>query len=518
MVREEQLSVRKTRSFNLRKIFDRHNNLSPEKGKEEAARENKLQAARNDVVQQVSPVSLWPMDDDGGGCRSERRISDMEVMKEKFSKLLLGEDNSGGGKGVSSAQALSNAITNLAASVFGEQRRLEPMDPERKARWKKEIDWFLSVSNYIVEFVPCQQKSKDGSNMEVMTTQQRRDLRMNIPALRKLDRMLLEILDNFTEEQEFKYVSRDADKSKEGGQSNDKWWLPRVKVPVGGLSEESRQFLLKQKEGTIQVLKTSMAINGQILSDMDVPYNYIESLPKNGRESLGDLIYRSITDECFDPMEFLSGVDFSSEHKVVDLKNRIEASIVIWKRKMHHKEGKSSWIGFERREIFEERAETILLLIKQQFPGISQSSLEICKIQYNRDVGLAIMESYSRVLETLASTVLSRIQDVLNADALAGDRLLARQKSGDLSPSPTLSDISSSASSGSERCSSAAGTPSSSKTPTLLDFIGWDLEIPQEVNKKEKMVTKPANINTNKKVSYLEKIEMSMLTSPTARH
>ena len=40
--------------------------------------------------------------------------SDMELMKERFAKLLLGEDMSGGGKGVSSTLALSNAITNLA--------------------------------------------------------------------------------------------------------------------------------------------------------------------------------------------------------------------------------------------------------------------------------------------------------------------------------------------------------------------------------------------------------------------
>lgn len=38
----------------------------------------------------------------------------MELMKERFAKLLLGEDMSGGGKGVSSALALSNAITNTA--------------------------------------------------------------------------------------------------------------------------------------------------------------------------------------------------------------------------------------------------------------------------------------------------------------------------------------------------------------------------------------------------------------------
>lgn len=40
----------------------------------------------------------------------------MDQMKERFAKLLLGEDMSGGGKGVSSALALSNAFTNLAGT------------------------------------------------------------------------------------------------------------------------------------------------------------------------------------------------------------------------------------------------------------------------------------------------------------------------------------------------------------------------------------------------------------------
>lgn len=39
-------------------------------------------------------------------------------MKERFAKLLLGEDMSGGGKGVSSALAISNAITNLAGTLI----------------------------------------------------------------------------------------------------------------------------------------------------------------------------------------------------------------------------------------------------------------------------------------------------------------------------------------------------------------------------------------------------------------
>ena len=40
--------------------------------------------------------------------------ADVEAMKEKFAKLLLGEDVTGGTKGLNTALALSNAITNLA--------------------------------------------------------------------------------------------------------------------------------------------------------------------------------------------------------------------------------------------------------------------------------------------------------------------------------------------------------------------------------------------------------------------
>lgn len=43
---------------------------------------------------------------------------EVELMKERFAKLLLGEDMSGGGKGVCTALAISNAITNLAGINF----------------------------------------------------------------------------------------------------------------------------------------------------------------------------------------------------------------------------------------------------------------------------------------------------------------------------------------------------------------------------------------------------------------
>ncbi|GAB2293532.1 Rop guanine nucleotide exchange factor 12 [Dionaea muscipula] len=458
---------------------------------------------------------------DGNGGDQQARDKDVELMKEKFAKLLLGEDMSGGGKGVSSALALSNAITNLAASVFGEQRKLEPMSPENRSRWKKEIDWLLSVTDYIVEMVPSHQKAKDGSSMEIMTTKQRTDLQMNIPALRKLDTMLIDCLDNFKDQEEFYYVSKDADEAEKGTQRmDDKWWLPTVKVPPNGLSDVTKKWIQFQKDSVNQVLKAAMAINAQVLSEMAIPENYIESLPKNGRASLGDSVYKSITVEYFDPEQFLSTMDLSSEHKIVDLKNRIEASIVIWKRKMNNKDTKSSWgsaVSMEKRELFEERAETVLLIIKQRYPGISQSSLDISKIQYNRDIGHAILESYSRILESLAHTVLSRIEDVLYADTLAQNPSLAQCKR----PSTAALQVTGSMKfPNAEEEIEKLNATSAPTSMTLLDFMGWSMD-QGETEKQGSDYNlddgdqKPVGKIQTPKTSYMDNLVGS--TSPTAR-
>ncbi|VAI46091.1 rho guanine nucleotide exchange factor 8-like [Triticum aestivum] len=441
--------------------------------------------------------------------------SDLDVMKERFAKLLLGEDMSGTGKGVPSALALSNAITNLAASVFGEHRKLEPMAPDTKERWKKEVGWLLSVTDHIVEFVPTRQTAENGTTMEIMSTAQRRDLQMNIPALRKLDAMLIGYMDNFVDQTEFWY-----EKGGDNKRDDDKWWMPTVKVPAEGLSDVTRKWLQYQKECVNQVLKAAMAINAQVLVEMEIPEIYIESLPKKGKTSLGDAIYRSITDEEFDPIEFLEGVDLSTEHKVLDLKNRIEASTIIWKRKMQTKDAKSSWgsiISFEKREQFEERAETILHLLKLQFPGAPQSQLDISKIQYNRDVGYALLESYSRVLESLAYSVISRIEDVLGADAAATNLTASEAARRQLEMNaPRKLDAR-------EELEKLNEAPASM---TLYDFMGWHFDQDELMRKKEggtldeageAMLLKKAPSLAPKKFSYVDSLTGGV-RSPSARH
>ncbi|KAJ0897129.1 putative PRONE domain, Rop guanine nucleotide exchange factor [Helianthus annuus] len=43
-----------------------------------------------------------------------------------------------------------------------------------------------------------------------------------------------------------------------------RWWITRVKVPPGGLSDESRKWYEHQKNIYNQVLKASMTINAQV--------------------------------------------------------------------------------------------------------------------------------------------------------------------------------------------------------------------------------------------------------------
>ena len=96
-----------------------------------------------------------------------------------------------------------------------------------------------------------------------------------------------------------------------------------------------------------------------------------------------------LTLDMFDAEQFLLEMDLTSEHKILELKNKIEASVVIWKRKIVQKDNKSSSpfstnLSMEKRQLLEERAATILFLLKQVFPGISQSTLDISKIQFNK--------------------------------------------------------------------------------------------------------------------------------------
>ncbi|RZR91693.1 hypothetical protein BHM03_00019859 [Ensete ventricosum] len=347
--------------------------------------------------------------------KSRLSREDMELMKEKFAKLLLGEDMSGGGKGVSSALALSNAITNLAESI-----------------------------NQVL-------KAAMAINAQVL-------MEMEIPEA---------------------YIES----------------LPKFNGLIHN-STDLKMFMLL------------IVLSLDILIDEMISSRVFPNAMQNGRASLGDSIYRSITYDDFDPEEFLESMDLSTEHKVLDLKNRIEASIIIWMRKMHNKDTKSTWgsaVSMEKREQFEERAETILHLLKLQFPGIPQSALDTSKIQY------------------------SKIEDVLYADSLTQDPSLKDSSRRQLLTDSNLGAVKKL--NPKEEMEKLKEAPNSM---TLSDFMGWHFDPESETEMKnpgsleedtfssqdmKKMKKPPDVVTTTKKFSYIEKLEnLRCLRSPTARH
>lgn len=120
-----------------------------------------------------------------------------------------------------------------------------------------------------------------------------------------------------------------------------------------------------------------------------------------------------MTSEGFSADALVASLGYRPEHGVLELVNRVEAAIHIWRRKIHTRQpcnynmkgGKgnsscsnnsnnssmrSSWgldgltIDLERREQLAEKAESLLLLLRHKFPGLRQTILDENKILHNK--------------------------------------------------------------------------------------------------------------------------------------
>ncbi|KAB2017740.1 hypothetical protein E1A91_D08G184600v1 [Gossypium mustelinum] len=357
--------------------------------------------------------------------------SDVETMKENFAKLLLGEDITGGRKGVSTALALSNAITNLAASIFGELWKLEPLAEERKNKWRREMDWLLSPTNYMVELVPAKQNGANGRTMEIMTPKARADIHMNLPALQKLDSMLIETLESMVNAQ-FYYaeVGSRAEGRNKSARESKRWWLPLPQVPKTGLSDTERQKLQCKGKVVYQVFKAAASINENVLLEIPLPSIIRDALPKSGKASLGDDLYKVLTLESTSVDEMFISLNLKSENNALEVINRLEAAVFAWKGRLTEQaSGKSpvrkSWSfikdpisEMDKMELLVDRAEALLHQIKSAYPNLPQTFLDASKIQYGKDVGHSILEAYSRVLKNLAFSIMCRMGEILQEDCL----------------------------------------------------------------------------------------------------
>lgn len=128
-----------------------------------------------------------------------------------------------------------------------------------------------------------------------------------------------------------------------------------------------------------------------------IPHDYL-LIFQSGKACLGEILYRYVTAEQFSPESLLDFLDFSSEYTTLDIANRIEAAVHIWRPKylkthsVHAKAGKSSWGGKvkgfvgdrEKSKYLASRAEALLQNLRLRFPGLPQTALDMSKIQYNK--------------------------------------------------------------------------------------------------------------------------------------
>ncbi|XP_048430875.1 rop guanine nucleotide exchange factor 14 isoform X2 [Pyrus x bretschneideri] len=326
--------------------------------------------------------------------------SDVEAMKEKFAKLLLGEDVTGGNKGLSTALALSNAITNLAATIFGELWKLEPLPEERKNKWRREMDWFLTPTNYMVELVPAKQNGANGRTLEIMTPKARADIHMNLPALKKLDSMLIDTLEAMVDT-EFWYAeggSRAEGRNKMTCQSK-RWWLPTPQVPATGLSDTSKRKLLSHGRIVHQVFKAARSINESVLLEMPVPTIIRDALPKSGKASLTEELNKVLTAETNSAEEMLNSLNLKSEHNALEVINRLEAAVFSWKERIAEQASskspaRTSWSfikdplsEIDKMESLLDQAEVLIQQLKTKYPNLPQTFLDVTKIQYGKILG-----------------------------------------------------------------------------------------------------------------------------------
>lgn len=206
--------------------------------------------------------------------------------------------------------------------------------------------------------------------------------------------------------------------------------------------------------------KTSTSVGIVESSCLPVPFW------QSGRAKLGNELYRVLTSGPSSPEEMLKSLNLKSEHHALDSINKLEAAVVAWREKITGQvNGKSpmrtSWSfvkdpisDLDKTESLVYRVETLIQHLKSKYPNLPHTFLDATKIRYGKvslipgissflssdkvifsgkwriasyrswnrslqDVGHAILEAYSRVLGNVAFSILSRIRDILQEDALS---------------------------------------------------------------------------------------------------
>lgn len=108
----------------------------------------------------------------------------------------------------------------------------------------------------------------------------------------------------------------------------------------------------------------------------------------------------------FSPEQLLESLKISSERDALEIADRVEASMYIWRRKACINHSKSSWDlvkdlmseneKSDKNYMLAERADSLLFSLKRRYPGLSQTSLDTCKIQCNQVISFPFTKTHDK--------------------------------------------------------------------------------------------------------------------------
>ncbi|KAL0854607.1 hypothetical protein Bca101_059759 [Brassica carinata] len=387
-------------------------------------------------------------EEDSGTSRGNGCLTD-SLDDDAFSSCSSSKDASSSFSSKLLPMKYDDKAVMFAYSIFGELWKLEPLCEEKKQKWRREMHWLLSPPNYMIELVPSKQNDANGRSPEIMTRKARRDIHMNLPALQKLDSMLIEILDPMVNT-EFWYseTSSRAEGTNKTTSESKRWWLPSPQVPKPGLSSSGRKKKLLDKGKVVyQVFKATKSINENVLLERPVPAIIKEKIPKvSFLRSLTLVIWKQ---ESTTVDYIITSLKIGTQHTALETVNKLETAIFSWKERITEQDtspvrttwsfSKDSFSETGRTESLLNKAEALRPHIKSKYPNLPHSFLDATKIQYGKyrhqyfyvchDIGHAVLEAYSRTLANLAYRVLSRMGEILKEDSLSNHSTLQHYRS-----------------------------------------------------------------------------------------
>lgn len=117
---------------------------------------------------------------------------------------------------------------------------------------------------------------------------------------------------------------------------------------------------------------------------------------QSGKANLGEDLYSNMTAESPTVEEVLHALNLKSEHRALEVINRLEAAALAWKHRMLEKRNyespihtslsflKDSESDMDKMEYLLNQTESLVQEIKARFPKLPQSFLDVTKIQYGK--------------------------------------------------------------------------------------------------------------------------------------